>query len=136
MSRVARTRRAGAILLLAGFALAGCAGGAGGPDLNGTGSPEPSLSSTTPPTITPPAKPPTDPSDLQGTIWRTGTVTTGGTGPCYAFLTDDGTELALYSEAGLALTAGEKLTVQVSPASFTAACGPGLLVQLLNVKPG
>ncbi len=85
--------------------------------------------------MTPPTKPPTKPSDLQGAVWRTGTVTTGGTGPCYAFLTDDGAELALYSEAGLTLTEGEKLSVQVSPASFTAACGPGLLVRLLDVKP-
>lgn len=61
-------------------------------------------------------------------------MTAGGTGPCYGFLTDDGAELALYSEAGLNLTAGARLTVKVSPAAFTAECGPGLLMRLLDVE--
>ncbi|MBG6057410.1 hypothetical protein RCH16_000602 [Cryobacterium sp. MP_M5] len=122
------------MLLLAGFALAGCAGAQGGSDLNPSGSPGPPLSSTPPPTMSPSAKPPKEPSDLQGAAWRAGTVTVGGTGPCYGFLTDDGAILALYSEAGLDLTPGAKLTVQVSPASFTADCGPGLLMRLISVR--
>lgn len=124
------------MLLPAGFALAGCAGEPGGSGLNPSGSPGLPLSSTPPPTMSPPTKPSTDPSDLQGASWRAGTVTTGGTGPCYGFLTAYGEELALYSEAGLDLTPGQKITVQVSPTTFTADCGPGLLMRLLAVKPG
>jgi hypothetical protein len=86
--------------------------------------------------MAPPPKPPKVPSDLQGAAFRTGTVTIGGAGPCYGFLTEDGAELALYSEAGLVLIEGQTITVQVSPAAFTADCGPGLLMRLLSVKAG
>lgn len=122
------------MLLLTGLALAGCAGVGSG--VNSSDPTDPPLSSTTPPTILPPTAPPKDPTDVQGASRRTGTVTVGGNGPCYGFVTDDGAELALYSEAGVTLTEGQTLTVQVSPAAFTADCGPGILMRLLSVDAG
>jgi hypothetical protein len=91
------------------------------------------MSVTPPPTIGPPSGPPKEPTDVVGSRWETGVVTVGGTGPCYGMLTDGGVELALYSETGATLTGGDAVRVNVSPAAFTADCGPGMLMRLLAI---
>ncbi len=117
------------MLLLVGLMVSGCAAGSSEP----AASPDGGLSSTPPPTIEPPSAPPKQPTDVVGAIWETGIVTVGGTGPCYGMTTDGGAELALYSEAGATLVEGDTVRVQVSPASFSADCGPGVLMRLLSI---
>src|SRR5690349_7245222 len=48
-----------------------------------------------------PSGPPREPTDNdKPTGWIVGTVTAGGTGPCYGLVTDDGIKYALHSTAG------------------------------------
>jgi len=95
------------------------------------------LSSIPPPSLRPATSPPTNPTnptDALVPIWLTGTVTAGGTGPCYEFLANDGRRLTLYSSEGDALKAGGPIRALVTPASFRQPCGANLLMRLLRVE--
>jgi hypothetical protein len=92
----------------------------------------PPMSSTAVPTMRPPTAPPRTPTDLLPTDVIVGTVTTGGTGPCYAIQTDDGQRYALYSDAGTVLSGGATVRVWFKP--VVADCGPGTSVRIIKVE--
>jgi hypothetical protein len=91
----------------------------------------PPLSSKVPPTMKPP-KPPKTPSDLVPHDLVVGRVTRGGTGPCYGLVTDEGTEYALHSTAGITLKAGTWVRVRYAPLKIRIYCGPGRHVRMLE----
>jgi hypothetical protein len=114
---------AGALLILS---LAGCAHAAQPP-----AAPASAL-----PTITRPTAPPRGPTDdIKDTDWVVGTVTTGGSGPCYGLTTDDGTQYALHGAAGVQLVRGARMRVQTRPALVRIYCGPGKLVEMTRAEP-
>jgi hypothetical protein len=92
------------------------------------------MSSTVPPSQRPPSRPPTTPTDVVPPGWIVGTVTKGGTGPCYGMETDEGKLYALYGGAGVALERGSKVRVRVEPVKLKIYCGPGLHVNILEIK--
>lgn len=112
--------------------LAGCAqsqspspSGAAGPS-----APEPL------PTLTQPTAPPSDPTDrIKKTDVVVGTVTRGGTGPCYGLTTDDGRQYALYEAAGRELVKGTRMTVTTTPSRLRINCGEGTLVEITAIAP-
>jgi hypothetical protein len=105
-----------ALLLLAG--LAGCA--------------EPVAA----PAPSPPSSPPKTPSDqIKPLGYVVGTVTAGGSGPCYELSTDDGTRYALHSSGGTNLVKGARMRVTIKPAVAKIACGPGKLVEMTAAEP-
>ena len=128
------------------LALSGCAGNpAGSPAPTDSpasaGSPVPtdspaSADSPAPlPTLARPAGPPKGPTDqIKDSSWLVGTVTTGGTGPCYALSTDDGVDYALYSAAGKRLTRGTRIRIKTRAALVRIYCGPGKLVEMTAVE--
>lgn len=94
------------------------------------------LSRTSPPVLPRPSTPPKTPSDLiVSNGWVVGTVVQGGAGPCYRLQTDDGTEYAMHSTAGMTLTRGDRIRVKVTPAIARIHCGPGRPVSLDAVEP-
>jgi len=125
-----RTKQAlGALSLLLG-ALAGCAGAPASPatDSSTTTRPVPTVSRST--------GTPDNPTDqLKPIGWVVGTVTSGGSGPCYGLTTDDGTQYALYSTAGTALVKGARVRVRIKPALVRIYCGPGKLVEMTATQP-
>jgi len=153
-----RTKQAvGALSLLVGV-LAGCAGPPASPAAANASAtqPIPTLSRPTGPTsqptgstsqpIGPPAQPtgpssrPTGPPDnptdqLKPIGWVVGTVTSGGSGPCYGLTADGGTRYALHSTAGITLVKGARVQVLVKPALVRIYCGPGKLVELAAARP-
>jgi hypothetical protein len=64
-----------------------------------------------------------------------GTITTGGTGPCYGLETDEGTQYALYSTAGTSLTRGTRVRINTRMAKVKIYCGPGKLVEMTAAEP-
>ena len=104
-------------------ALTGCAGTpAGAPDAL--------------PTLTQPTAPPSGPTDLiKNTNVVVGTVTRGGTGPCYGLVTDDGVPYALYEAKERDLTIGTRIEVHTTPSRLRIDCGPGQLVEVTALQP-
>jgi hypothetical protein len=97
----------------------------------------PPMSSTDLPTLRPPSGPPRTPSDQVPVGWLTGTVTAGGTGPCYGLETDDGAQYAVYGDQGWTLRRGERVRVRVEPLRLKIYCGPGTHVSMLELRrPG
>ncbi|MFV2088784.1 hypothetical protein [Micromonospora sp. LOL_021] len=94
----------------------------------------PGLSRTELPTLPRPGTPPKTPSDLITGDWLVGTVTRGGTGPCYGLVTDDGTEHALYGDDGTALTLHTRIRAKVAPLRIRIHCGPGQHWQLIRAE--
>jgi hypothetical protein len=92
----------------------------------------PPLSSTDLPTMRPPAKPPKTPTDLVPHDVVAGRVTRGGSGPCYGLITDDDTEYALHSTAGIRLVEGTYVRIRFASLTSSASCGPGRQVALLE----
>jgi hypothetical protein len=95
----------------------------------------PGLSSTQLPAPRPPKGPPKTPSDLITGTWIVGTVTAGGSGPCYRLVTDGGEEYAMHSDAGIALRQGSRIRARVAPLRLRIDCGPGRPVSLLTAEP-
>ena len=83
--------------------------------------------------MSPQAPKPSGPTDQVGAVWAEGVVTSGGSGPCYAMTTDDGTAVSMYTSEDLGLTEGERIRARVSPASFTTECS-GDVMRLLEVE--
>lgn len=73
-------------------------------------------------------KTPTD--DIPSPGWTEGTVTRGGTGPCYGLITFDGVAYAMYSDAGVTLAKGDHIRAELTPAKLRIDCGTGIPVQL------
>ena len=92
------------------------------------------MSSIDPPTARPPSPPPPTPTDIVPPEWLVGTVTKGGTGPCYGIRTDDGKLYALYGGSGVALDLGIKVRVRVEPLKLKIYCGPGQHVAILEIE--
>jgi hypothetical protein len=79
---------------------------------------------------------PSGPSDqIKDTAWVVGTVTTGGSGPCYGLTTDDGTQYALHAADGTKLVKGVRMRVETRPALVRIDCGPGKLVEMTAAEP-
>jgi len=68
------------------------------------------------------------------TEWIAGTVTRGGTGPCYGMETDDGKLYALYGTDSAALERGTKIRVRVEPLKLRIYCGPGEHLKILKLE--
>ena len=71
----------------------------------------------------------------KSTGWIVGTVTAGGTGPCYGLITDDGIQYALHSIAGARLDKGARVRIQGTPAKIRINCGPGQLLEMTAAEP-
>jgi hypothetical protein len=124
--------------VVAALATAGCAAGGSPSGAAGSSAPvdppaassgSPDLSRTDLPTG--PGTPEQTPSDLQASDQVAGTVTAGGSGPCYTLETDDGKQYALYREAGPQLARGAIVRVWFEPAAND--CGPGIQVRIRKV---
>jgi hypothetical protein len=84
----------------------------------------------------PPSGPPSEPTDNDKPAgWIVGTVTTGGTGPCYGLVTDDGIQYALHSVAGTRLDKGTRVRIQGTPAKIRIDCGPGRFLEMTVAEP-
>ncbi|MET8319161.1 hypothetical protein [Micromonospora sp. NPDC005189] len=92
----------------------------------------PPLSATEPPTMRPPVVKPSPPSDLRQTDLVSGTVTRGGTGPCYGLVAEDGTEYALHGPDAGELRAGSVVTLRITIARARINCGPGLPMSIVS----
>jgi hypothetical protein len=135
-------RRAAAALVLAGVALAGCAGPTGdaatpagsvaasaAPSAAPTGSTHP-----LPPGALPSGAPKT-PSDLvRPAGWIEGTVVRGGSGPCYGVLDLDGVEYAMYTVTGGELAKGTRIMAKIAPARLQIDCGSGQQVMASAIE--
>jgi hypothetical protein len=80
-----------------------------------------------------PSHRPTD--QVKKSSWLVGTVTAGGSGPCYSLSTDDGTAYALHSPDRVFLTRGSRVRVLVRPAVARIWCGPGKMVEMTAADP-
>lgn len=88
------------------------------------------------PTVTRATAPPDNPTDaIKKTDIVVGTVTRGGSGPCYGLQTDDGTQYALYSRNPLTLTRGSYAKVHTKPATVRIFCGPGRFLEITALEP-
>ncbi|AGZ38648.1 hypothetical protein [Actinoplanes friuliensis] len=149
---IAFPRTAPATLLVLGF-LTACSGPAVTPGTSVpvtpsgvTPSAAPSSTEPTPvpsgpynsvPTGAPPSKPagiPKTPTDNIPAGWTEGTVTRGGTGPCYGLVTFDGVPYAMYSDAGVTLTKGDHIKARLTPAKLRINCGEGTPVAMGAVQ--
>ncbi|GAA0816011.1 hypothetical protein [Spirilliplanes yamanashiensis] len=136
------SRTTAAALLIAGAALlGGCAGttssdsGAPAPTPSGvpTGPPPPASADPLPPGSIPSGIPKT-PTDIVRTAgWINGTVTRGGSGPCYGITDWDGVQFAVYSDAGVELAEGARVRAQVTPATLRISCGEGTPVEASEI---
>jgi hypothetical protein len=123
--------------------LAGCADpSSGSPDsFVSSGAAAAPATAASPPAASPSpsagdSRPPKDPTDqTKNTKWVVGTVTTGGSGPCYSLLTDDGTAYALHSADGAKLVKGVRMRVKTETARVRIHCGPGKLVEMTAAEP-
>ncbi|MCU7724140.1 hypothetical protein ODJ79_10475 [Actinoplanes sp. KI2] len=101
-------------------------------------SPSPSASRTPEslPTSRRPSGPPSEPTDNDKTAgWIVGTITAGGTGPCYGLVTDEGVAYALHSTAGIRLDKGTRVRIKGTPAKIRINCGPGRLLEVTAAEP-
>ena len=73
-------------------------------------------------------KTPTD--NIPSPGWTEGTITRGGSGPCYGLVTFDGVAYAMYSDAGTALAKGDHIRAELTPAKLRIDCGAGIPVQM------
>jgi hypothetical protein len=116
------TKRAICLLLVMG--LSGCA------------APAPGAASPSPAGTAESGRPPRDPTDrIKDTAWVVGTVTAGGSGPCYSLVTDDGTRYALHSTDGTSLVKGVRMRIRTERAKVRADCGAGKLVEMVAAEP-
>jgi hypothetical protein len=116
---------------------AGC-GGDPGPSGSADDRPPasgPALSDTSPPTLPTPQRPPKRPTDEIRGVWLTGTVTRGGSGPCYGFRDEGGHQYALYSNRELDLPEGTRVRVRVAALELRIHCGPGEHLRVYEVQP-
>ncbi|MFI7539680.1 hypothetical protein [Actinoplanes sp. NPDC049599] len=110
------------------FLLSGCAAGG---ELPSGAEPASAL-----PTLSAPTAPPSEPTDdTKATTVIVGTVSRGGSGPCYSLVTDDGVQYALYEAKGRALSTGIRITVDAVPSRLRIDCGPGTLVEVKTLTP-
>jgi hypothetical protein len=142
------SRTATATLLVLG-SLTGCSGAEVTPGNSVPPTPSGAVSSAAPvapvdpvpsgpynsvPTGPAPSKPagiPKTPTDLLPSPgWIEGTVTRGGTGPCYGLMTFDGVAYAMHSTEGIQLTKGEHIRAELIPAKLRISCGEGITVTL------
>ena len=81
-----------------------------------------------------PSKPagiPKTPTDIiRSPGWTEGTITRGGSGPCYGLVTFDGVAYAMYSAAGTKLAKGDHIRAELTPAKLRIDCGAGIPVQM------
>lgn len=120
------TKRAICLLTFAG--LTACASPAPAP-MSEPATAQPSMSVD-------PGRPPRDPTDrIMDTSWVVGTVTTGGSGPCYSLVTDDGTRYALHSTGGTTLVKGVRMRIRTERAKVRADCGEGKPVEMTAAEP-
>ena len=105
---------------------------------SGAPSPSPSGPYNSVPTGPAPSKPagipktPTD--DIPSPGWIEGTVTRGGTGPCYGLVTFDGVAYAMHSIKGIKLVKGEHIRAELTPAKLRIDCGEGITVSLGDLQ--
>jgi hypothetical protein len=138
-----RTATATSLVLVG---LSGCAGAEVTPGISVPPTPSGAVSAVAPvdpvpsgpynsvPTGPAPSKPagiPKTPTDLLPSPgWIEGTVTRGGTGPCYGLMTFDGVAYAMHSIEGVKLTKGEHIRAELTPAKLRISCGEGITVTL------
>jgi hypothetical protein len=100
---------------------------------------QPSAESTAPPLSTTdlptmgPLKPPKSPTDLVPTNMIAGRVIRGGSGPCYGVVTEDETEFAVYSTAGLSLRKGAHVRIRFESLKLRIDCGAGRPIRALEI---
>ena len=84
------------------------------------------------PTGPAPSKPagiPKTPTDIvRSPGWTEGTITRGGSGPCYGLVTFDGVAYAMYSDNGTKLAKGDHIRAELTPAKLRIDCGEGIPV--------
>ena len=136
--------RTAAATLLVLTSLTACS--AGSPVAPGTSvpvTPSGSVSTVTPapsgpynsvPTGPAPSRPagiPKTPTDIvRSPGWIEGTVTRGGSGPCYGLVTFDGVAYAMYSDKGTQLAVGDHIKAALTPAKLRIDCGAGIPVSM------
>jgi hypothetical protein len=87
------------------------------------------------PTLTRATAPPDGPTDaIKKTDIVVGTVTRGGSGPCYGVQTDDGVQYALYSAKGESLVRGTRVKVRTKPTRLRIDCGAGTFVEMTALE--
>ncbi|GAA3937117.1 hypothetical protein Aau02nite_79160 [Amorphoplanes auranticolor] len=78
-----------------------------------------------------PAGIPKTPTDIvRSPGWIEGTVTRGGSGPCYGLVTFDGVAYAMYSDKGTTLAVGDHIKAALTPAKLRIDCGAGIPVSM------
>jgi hypothetical protein len=96
--------------------------------------PGPSGPYNTVPTGPAPSKPagiPKTPTDIvRSPGWIEGTITRGGTGPCYGLVTFDGVAYSMYSDKGTKLAQGDHIKAELTPARLRIDCGAGIPVSM------
>ena len=89
----------------------------------------PDHSVPTGPAPTKPAGIPKTPTDIvRSPGWTEGTITRGGSGPCYGLVTFDGVAYAMYSTEGVKLAKGDHIRAELTPAKLRIDCGDGIPV--------
>ena len=90
------------------------------------------------PTGAAPSKPagiPKTPTDIiRSPGWTEGTITRGGTGPCYGLVTFDGVAYAMYSAEGTELAKGDHIRAELTPAKLRIDCGKGIPVAMGDIQ--
>jgi hypothetical protein len=87
------------------------------------------------PTLSRATAPPDGPTDaIKKTDIVVGTVTRGGSGPCYGVQTDDGTQYALYSALGESLVRGTRVKVRTKPTRLRIDCGAGRFLEMTALE--
>ena len=82
-----------------------------------------------------PAGIPKTPTDIvRSPGWIEGTITRGGSGPCYGLVTFDGVAYAVYSDKGIELTRGDHIKAALTPAKLRINCGEGIPVSLGDLQ--
>ncbi len=105
-----------------------------GPHNSAPTSPAPRGPHNSVPTGPAPSKPagiPKTPTDIiRSPGWTEGTITRGGSGPCYGLVTFDGVAYAMYSAEGLTLAKGDHIRAELTPAKLRIDCGAGIPVSM------
>ena len=87
------------------------------------------------PTATRATAPPDGPTDaIKKTDIVVGTVTRGGSGPCYGVQTDDGVQYALYSAKGESLVRGTRVKARTKPTRLRIDCGAGTFLEMTALE--